>query len=146
MLLHITTLAQRVFPHYQPDIEVYKPTQIRQLKDERSYTLVATVPGVAAHAFSLSVSDEGLIKMEAKSPDGREVLQRTLRLAEDADVTAVMAICTDGMLVVAVSKLQPPAPRSIPVQESEPTNTHIRQSIDLMSSSFTNCRPYTIIK
>jgi HSP20 family molecular chaperone IbpA len=101
-------------------LDVYEP-KLRMLEDERAYKLIAAVPGVAADGVSLTVTDDGLLKVEAKSKtDGREVLSKTLRLAEDADVQAVKASCTDGILEVTVSKAQPPAAVTVNVAASEP--------------------------
>jgi HSP20 family molecular chaperone IbpA len=104
-------------------LETYEP-RLRLVEDETTYKLIASVPGVSADSITLSVTDDGLLKLDAKiKSDGRELLQRTVRLAEDADLTAVKAVCADGILEVTVSKMQPPAPISIAVEASEPLAT-----------------------
>lgn len=104
-------------------LETYEP-RLRLVEDETAYKLIASVPGVSADSITLSVTDDGLLKLDARiKSDGREVLQRTIRLAEDADLTAVKAVCADGILEVTVSKMQPPAPISIPVEACEPPAT-----------------------
>eukprot|EP00959_Pyramimonas_sp_CCMP1952_P403221 8448531-Pyramimonas_sp.AAC.1 len=100
---------------------MYEP-RLRLVENETAYKLIAAVPGVAADGINLSVTDDGLLKVDAKSKTGgREtMLQRTVRLAEDADLDSVNAVCADGILEVTVGKLQPPAPISVPVEASEP--------------------------
>jgi len=102
-------------------LEMYEP-RLRLVENETAYKLIAAVPGVAADGINLSVTDDGLLKVDAKSKTGgREtMLQRTVRLAEDADLDSVNAVCADGILEVTVGKLQPPAPISVPVEASEP--------------------------
>jgi HSP20 family molecular chaperone IbpA len=51
------------------------------------------------------------------------VLQRKLRLANDADLTTVHAVCTDGLLQMTVKKFQPIAPVFVWVQAFEPILT-----------------------
>eukprot|EP00959_Pyramimonas_sp_CCMP1952_P338207 7082734-Pyramimonas_sp.AAC.1 len=87
MLLHLSDPAHWFTPlTSRRHLQAYEPT-LRMIEDERSYKLIAAVPGVAADGVTLSVTDDGLLKVDAKSTsDGREVLSRTLRLSEDADV------------------------------------------------------------
>lgn len=104
-------------------LEMYEP-KLRLVEDETSYKLIAAVPGVAADDVTLSVTDDGLLKVDAKvRTDGREVLNRTLRLAPDADLTTVNAVCADGILEVILGKVQPPEPISVSVSASEPPPT-----------------------
>lgn len=99
-------------------------SKLRMVEDETSYKLIAALPGVAADGITLNVTDDGLLKVDAKSKtDGREMLNRTLRLASDADLTKVDAVCADGILEVTISKVQPPEPISVPVSASEPPAT-----------------------
>jgi len=124
MLLHMSDPAHWFSPlRSRRHLDIYEPT-LRMLEDEHAYKLVAAVPGVAADGVTLTVTDEGLLRVVATAKtDGREVLSRTLRLAEDADSKAVKATCTDGVLEVTVSKVQPPAAVTVPVQASEPAAT-----------------------
>jgi len=80
---------------------------------------------VGADGVTLSVSDDGLLKVEAKSKTGQDVLQRTIQLAHDALTTedAVKAVCVDGLLEVIIKKKQPPAAISVPVGAGEPPET-----------------------
>eukprot|EP00959_Pyramimonas_sp_CCMP1952_P207106 4332487-Pyramimonas_sp.AAC.1 len=88
MMLHMSDPAHWFTPlTSRRHLQAYEPT-LRMMEDERSYKLIAAVPGVAADGVTLSVTDDGLLKVDAKSKtDGREVLSRTLRLSEDADVS-----------------------------------------------------------
>jgi HSP20 family molecular chaperone IbpA len=104
-------------------LETYEP-KLRWIEEETSYKLIAAVPGVAADDITLSVTDDGLLKLDAKGrTEGRDRLNRTLRLAPDADLATVNAVCADGILEVTFSKIQPPEPISVSVSASEPPPT-----------------------
>eukprot|EP00959_Pyramimonas_sp_CCMP1952_P164997 3449003-Pyramimonas_sp.AAC.1 len=73
MLLHMPNPAHWFTPlTSRRHLQAYEPT-MRMMDDECSYKLIATVPGVAADGVTFSVTDEGLLKVDAKSKsDGRE--------------------------------------------------------------------------
>lgn len=50
-----------------------------------------------------------------------EEYRRTVRLAEDANLDTVKAVCIDGLLQVTVDKKPPPAPLNLEVQPSQYT-------------------------
>lgn len=102
-------------------LEVYEPS-VRLVEDETAYKFIAAVPGVAADDVTLNVTDDGLLKMEAKR-NGRELLNRTVSLVSDSDLKAISAVCIDGILEVTVNKLQPPSPIPVSVSASEPPTT-----------------------
>ena len=121
-LLHMPTDWQcRPTKRCRHDMHRLQP---RTLEDERAYTLLYTltdVPGVTARSVTVSVVGNDLLKVMAKrTNDEHDVMQHTLRLADDADMNSVSAVCSDGMLEVKVNKLRPPLPLSITIQTSEP--------------------------
>eukprot|EP00959_Pyramimonas_sp_CCMP1952_P050538 1056124-Pyramimonas_sp.AAC.1 len=73
IVLHMPDLSHRFNPlTSRRHLQAYVPT-LSMVEDECSYRLIATVPGVAADGVTLSVTDDGLLKVDAKSKsDGRE--------------------------------------------------------------------------
>lgn len=127
MMLHMADPFHLFSPlRKRRQLEMYEAT-LRVLEDEHAYKVFATIPGVAADRVTLTVTDDGLLKVVAKSKtEDRVVLSKTVRLAEDADAQAVKATCIDGILEVTVGKVQPPATIAVAVHAEAPPTVEQR--------------------
>ena len=101
-------------------------------EDDSTYRIVAEVPGVAREDISVTV-DNGILSLcgERKDESGEQQgrvhrterfygsFKRNFRVPEDADGDAVKAGFKNGLLSVALPKVEQPKPKQIEVEVSQ---------------------------
>ena len=95
---------------------------------DNGYTVRVEVPGLAADAITISVED-GVLRLAAErnesAPEGFEArrtervrfrFDRSMTLPKDVDVERIEATVKDGLLTVALPKIEKLQPRQIAVK------------------------------
>jgi HSP20 family molecular chaperone IbpA len=108
---------QRAVRSVLPRVDIYET--------ERSYCLVADMPGVGAEGLEVSAHRNtlvihGRVERPATRPDYREFelgdYQRAFILGEDLDSSGIAATLRDGVLRVEIPKSPDNRPKKIPVR------------------------------
>ena len=108
---------QRAVRTVLPRVDIYET--------ERSYCLVADMPGVGAEGLEVTAERNALVihgrvEPPAIRPDYREFelgdYRRTFTLGEDLDANGVAATLRDGVLRVEIPKSPDAQPKKIPVR------------------------------
>jgi HSP20 family molecular chaperone IbpA len=109
--------AERPLPTLLPRVDIYET--------DRSYNLVADMPGVTAEGLEVvaernTLLIQGRVETSSPRPDYREFelghYRRAFALSDDLDAAAVTATLRDGVLRVEIPKSPNAQPRKIPVR------------------------------
>jgi len=113
-------------PKKQPSepLTLLASTEVPEPCEGPHYSLTVSAPGLAAADLSISIDDEGAVKLTGSTERTGARIKRSFQLPEDAAIARAHASHVDGILTISVPKAKRAPEKHLELASTKPKQSH----------------------